>query len=153
MLQVRTAFSSPAPRRRCSSWRCRCSPAASLALALALRLGLAQDKTRTGTYKQAIMAHADECFKDKVVLDVGCGTGILSFFAAQAGAKRVYAVDASDIVSTAASVVESNGMADVIKVVKGTVEDVELPGTLPPSSCALLLLALRPPWLLAQHVS
>ena len=127
----------------------------ALALALALRLGLAQDKTRTGTYKQAILAHADECFKDKVVLDVGCGTGILSFFAAQAGAKRVYAVDASDIVSTAASVVESNGMADVIKVVKGTVEDVELPGTLPnpsprpPSSCALSPLARLLSWRLS----
>ena len=63
-----------------------------------------------------------------------------SFFAAQAGAKRVYAVDASDIVSTAASVVESNGMADVLKVVKGTVEDVELPGTLPNTSPLVLRL-------------
>ena len=52
-----------------------------LILALALRLGLAQDKTRTGTYKQAILAHADECFKDKVVLDVGCGTGTLAIAA------------------------------------------------------------------------
>jgi predicted RNA methylase len=87
-----------------------------------------QDKTRTGSYHKAIMEHAEECFKDKVVLDVGCGTGILSFFAAKAGAKRVYAVDASDIVGVAASICESNGFGDVVKVVRGTVEDVVLPG-------------------------
>ena len=42
-----------------------------------------------------------EIFKDKVVLDVGCGSGILSLFAAKAGAKLVIAVDMSNIIDKA----------------------------------------------------
>jgi histone-arginine methyltransferase CARM1 len=47
-----------------------------------------QDLVRTGTYQQAFLQNRAS-FEDKVVLDVGTGTGILSFFAAQAGARKV----------------------------------------------------------------
>jgi type I protein arginine methyltransferase len=63
----------------------------------------------------------------QIVLDVGCGTGILSMFAAQAGAKHVYAVDCSTIVEQARQIVERNGFADQITVIKGKVEEIELP--------------------------
>jgi ribosomal protein L11 methylase PrmA len=46
-----------------------------------------RDEIRTNTYRTAIMMNSQD-FKDKVILDVGCGTSILSFFCAQAGAKK-----------------------------------------------------------------
>lgn len=55
-----------------------------------------QDYVRTSTYQRAVLANSDD-FRDKVVLDVGAGSGILSFFSVQAGAKRVYAVEASSM--------------------------------------------------------
>lgn len=48
------------------------------------------DHNRMAAYHAAIMGNAD-AFKDKVVMDVGTGSGILACWAAQAGAKRVYA--------------------------------------------------------------
>ena len=70
-------------------------------------------------------------FKDKVVLDVGCGTGILCMFAAKAGAKQVIGVDCSDIIEQSRKIVAQNvaetGLPDVITLVKGKMEDIVLP--------------------------
>ncbi|OCH89934.1 S-adenosyl-L-methionine-dependent methyltransferase [Obba rivulosa] len=85
-----------------------------------------QDKVRTATYAQYIMS-TPEVFRDAIVLDVGCGTGILSLFAARAGAKRVLAVDASPIAEKAEQIVKANGLDDVITVIHGKVEDIKLP--------------------------
>ncbi|KDQ49228.1 hypothetical protein JAAARDRAFT_43018, partial [Jaapia argillacea MUCL 33604] len=85
-----------------------------------------QDKVRTATYANFILSHPS-LFRDAVVLDVGCGTGILSLFAARAGAKRVFAVDASDIAEKAEKIVKDNGLSDVITVIRGKVEDITLP--------------------------
>ena len=41
----------------------------------------------------------------KVVLDIGCGTGILSMFAAKAGAKHVIGIDQSEIIYQAMDIV------------------------------------------------
>jgi len=61
------------------------------------------------------------------VLDVGCGTGILSMFAARAGAARVFAVDASAIALKAERNVRDNGLEGVIEVVRGKIEELDLP--------------------------
>ena len=50
-----------------------------------------KDEVRTLTYRNA-MIHNKHLFKNKVVLDIGCGTGILSMFAAKTGAKHVIGV-------------------------------------------------------------
>ena len=44
-------------------------------------------------------------FFTQIVLDVGCGTGILSMFAAKAGCRHVYAIDQSDIIDYAREIV------------------------------------------------
>ncbi|GAA5917764.1 hypothetical protein JCM8208_004848 [Rhodotorula glutinis] len=85
-----------------------------------------KDEVRTLSYRNS-MWHNKHLFKDKVVLDVGCGTGILSMFAAKAGAKKVIGVDMSNIIDQATKIVAANGFADTITLIKGKMEEVVLP--------------------------
>mmetsp|Transcript_6734 Transcript_6734/g.22672 ORF Transcript_6734/g.22672 Transcript_6734/m.22672 type:complete len:361 (-) Transcript_6734:204-1286(-) len=84
------------------------------------------DSVRTGTYQTAILGNSID-FTNKVVLDVGTGTGILALFAAQAGARKVYAVEASDVANAARELVAANGFQDRVEVIQGKAEEVELP--------------------------
>ncbi|KIK65562.1 hypothetical protein GYMLUDRAFT_70665 [Collybiopsis luxurians FD-317 M1] len=85
-----------------------------------------QDKVRTSTYARYILG-TPSVFEGATVLDVGCGTGILSLFAARAGAKRVFAVDASDIAVKADKIVKANNLDNVVTVIRGKIEDIQLP--------------------------
>ncbi|KAL0577118.1 hypothetical protein V5O48_004871 [Marasmius crinis-equi] len=85
-----------------------------------------QDKVRTSTYARYILT-TPSVFEGATVLDVGCGTGILSLFAARAGARKVIAVDASDIAEKAEKIVRANDLQNIITVVRGKVEDIRLP--------------------------
>ncbi|GLJ36355.1 hypothetical protein SUGI_0729770 [Cryptomeria japonica] len=84
-----------------------------------------KDQVRTETYRAAIEQH-QYLIQDKVVLDVGCGTGILSIFCAKAGARKVYAVDASEIAVQAREIVKANNLSDKITVIIGKVEEVDI---------------------------
>ncbi|KZF25228.1 putative ribosomal protein arginine N-methytransferase rmt3 [Xylona heveae TC161] len=85
-----------------------------------------KDTIRTDAYRDFIYENKD-LFKGKVVLDVGCGTGILSMFCAKAGAKKVIAVDNSDVLDKARQNIFENGLGDVITCVRGKIEEVTLP--------------------------
>uniref|UniRef100_A0A8C1WTX8 type I protein arginine methyltransferase n=1 Tax=Cyprinus carpio TaxID=7962 RepID=A0A8C1WTX8_CYPCA len=85
-----------------------------------------KDKVRTESYRDFMYRNMD-IFKDKVVLDVGCGTGILSMFAAKAGARKVIAVDQSEIIYQAMDIVRSNKLEDTITLIKGRIEEIDLP--------------------------
>jgi type I protein arginine methyltransferase len=85
-----------------------------------------KDTSRTLTYQRAIEGNPQD-FKDKIVLDIGCGTGILSIFAARAGAKHVYAVDNAEIALFAQEIVNENGFKDKITIIKGKMEEIEFP--------------------------
>lgn len=76
-----------------------------------------QDVPRNQAYYDSIQNNKDE-FKNKIVLDIGTGTGILAVFCAQAGAKTVYAVEASDTYKIAEEIAKENGFENVIKVSK-----------------------------------
>ncbi len=82
------------------------------------------DDSRTEALRRAITAAVKP---GDVVLDLGCGTGILSFFAVQAGARRVYAVEAGGVIELAKAVARSNGFVDRIRFVNQTSSHVELP--------------------------
>merc|ERR1711953_1602382 len=81
---------------------------------------------RTLTYRNS-MWHNKHLFKGKTVLDVGCGTGILSMFAAKAGAAKVIGVDMSSIVEYARTIVKENNLSDKIEILRGKVEEISLP--------------------------
>ena len=84
-----------------------------------------RDRARTEAYQSAITENA-HYFKDKVVMDVGAGTGVLSLFAMKAGARKVFAVEASPLADVLTEIVKLNDDDGVIEVVRGKAEEIEL---------------------------
>jgi histone-arginine methyltransferase CARM1 len=84
------------------------------------------DAQRTGAYHRGI-THNRADFEGKTVLDVGAGTGILSLFAAQAGARKVYAVEGTPSADHARRLIAANGFDDRVEVVRARLDELELP--------------------------
>lgn len=85
-----------------------------------------KDVPRTEAYQRAIAENA-AFFKGKTVMDIGAGTGILSLFCAQAGARKVYAVEASAMATPLREIVVANRFMNIITVLEGKAEEVDLP--------------------------
>lgn len=84
------------------------------------------DRVRMDAYYNAIFQNPTH-FRQKSILDVGTGSGILAIWCAQAGARKVYAVEATKMSEHARELVKANGVQDVVEVIEGSVEDIILP--------------------------
>lgn len=82
------------------------------------------DKARCEAYREAIFRTVKP---GEVVVDLGAGTGLLSLFAVQAGARRVYAIEMSRMADTAAELIEANGFRDRITLIPKISTKVRLP--------------------------
>lgn len=81
------------------------------------------DRVRTASFEQAL---GRQVRPGSTVLDFGCGSGILSFLAARAGAGAVYALDRSPFIRAAQEIARVNGF-DQIAFFHGD-HTLELPG-------------------------
>ncbi|XP_057768123.1 protein arginine N-methyltransferase PRMT10 [Salvia miltiorrhiza] len=84
------------------------------------------DRVRMDAYYNAVFENKHH-FKGKVVLDVGTGSGILAIWSAQAGARKVYAVEATKMSEHARELIKANKLQDVVEVIEGSMEDIVLP--------------------------
>lgn len=90
---------------------------------LAIHRWMLRDAVRNEGYRRAI---AQVVKPGDVVLDMGAGTGILSIFAAQAGARKVFAVERTEVAGVARRMVTRNGFDDRIEVLQADLENVNL---------------------------
>jgi protein arginine N-methyltransferase 1 len=82
------------------------------------------DDRRTNDFSAALR---EAVRRTDVVLDIGTGSGVLAIAAARAGARHVYAVEASDIADVAERVFACNGVQDRVTLIRGWSREIELP--------------------------
>jgi SAM-dependent methyltransferase len=82
------------------------------------------DRARMHAYAEAIRARVTS---DSVVLDLGAGPGIFTLMACQAGARKVYAVEADGIIQIARELAVANGYGDRVECIQAVSTAVTLP--------------------------
>jgi Ribosomal protein L11 methyltransferase (PrmA) len=92
--------------------------------AAGIHVAMLNDRARTSGFLSGI---EETVSAGDVVLDIGTGTGVLAMAAARAGAKHVYAIEASSIGESARAVFEVNGLADRITLLQGWSTQLSLP--------------------------
>ena len=85
---------------------------------------LVGDRVRMRAYREAIEAAVRP---GDVVLDLGCGSGILSLMAARAGARKVYAVDRAAVLDDARETARRNALDGRIEFIRSTFDALVLP--------------------------
>ena len=82
------------------------------------------DSIRTDAYVRALHATVR---KDSVVVDIGTGLGIWALIACQAGARKVYAIEASDVIEVAKQIAKTNGLLNRVEFIQDWSTRVYLP--------------------------
>lgn len=82
------------------------------------------DKARCDAFREAIFRTVKP---GDVVVDLGAGTGLLSFFALQAGARHVYAIEMSKIADVTAELIAANGFSDRVTLIRKSSKQARLP--------------------------
>ncbi|MDP6609259.1 MAG: 50S ribosomal protein L11 methyltransferase [Vicinamibacterales bacterium] len=82
------------------------------------------DRVRTDAFARALR---EAITPESVVLDIGTGTGVLALLACRFGARRVYAVEPSDVIEVAREIAAANGFSERLEFLQATSTAVELP--------------------------
>src|SRR5260370_27300039 len=85
---------------------------------------LLADEVRINAYRQAIRRYVTP---ESVVLDLGSGSGILAFFACEAGARRVFAVEQQPSAAIPTFLSRHLRFGDRIEVIRERSTNVQLP--------------------------
>lgn len=92
--------------------------------AASIHIRMLRDRRRTQTYLEAIRNVVNP---GDVVVDIGTGTGVLAVAAAQAGASRVYAIEATEIARSAQHIFDASEYSEKINLMRGWSTQVSLP--------------------------